>query len=164
MTNPLIQIENFPTKQKKIHKIIENSNRNNNAPHKIKNWIYELNWHSMAHPLSVQCDGFVSGAQFSVMATTKFVLWPVVDSVPRLSVVLYTGQIYECRSFKSLRLMGVNHIWKIILAFGWHNMSISGLHFILTSGIVSYNILGSASDKHCVVRSHRAPSKNNPYT
>lgn len=64
----------------------------------------------MAHPLSVQCAGFVSVAQFNVIATTKFVLWPVVDNVPRLSAVLYTGQMYECRSFKSLRLMGVNHI------------------------------------------------------
>lgn len=44
---------------------------------------------------------------------TKLVEWPVVDSVPRLSLVLYTGHEYAVVSGKSERLQGFSHIYKL---------------------------------------------------
>ena len=49
------------------------------------------NWHNNATPRTIQCS---SGLSLGInMAMTKLVEWPVVDNTPRLSLVLYTGEV-----------------------------------------------------------------------
>ena len=56
----------------------------------------------------IQCSGDFNVG--NVIAITKFVECPVVDNTPRLSLVLYTGQMYVTFSFISAFLTGNNHI------------------------------------------------------
>ena len=44
------------------------------------------------------------------MEMTKLVEWPVVESTPLLSVVLYTGHTYHLRSIRSDFRIGINQI------------------------------------------------------
>ena len=50
-------------------------------------------WQSMATPRLIQCCG--GRLVGSVMVITKLVECPVVDSVPRRSLVLYSGHTYS---------------------------------------------------------------------
>lgn len=63
----------------------------------------------MATPRMIQC----SGGRFigNNMAITKLVEWPVVDSIPRLSEVLYTGHVYTEAGNKSSFFIGFNQIY-----------------------------------------------------
>lgn len=91
-----------------------------------------------ATPLLIQCASGLSDG--SCMYMTKLVLWPVVESTPRLAVVLYTGQAYEAFFWNCALTPGFNHI----------------------TGIVSYNILGYDSPMTIFSLSHLAPSMKRP--
>lgn len=56
----------------------------------------------MATPLLIQWSGSTLGANGKNTINTKFVEWPVVDKVPLLSDVLYTGHSYFLASSASL--------------------------------------------------------------
>ena len=71
---------------------------------------------------------------------TKLVECPVVDSVPRLALVLYTGHVYVGAGLKSTLRPGFSHV----------------------TGMVSKRILGLDSFTTMFSRSHLAPSMNRP--
>lgn len=71
---------------------------------------YSDNWHSMAVPRRIQCSGGCNDG--SQIAMTKLVEWPVVDSTPFRSVVLYTGHVYVSLSCTCSFVTGVSQIWK----------------------------------------------------
>lgn len=96
-----------------------------------------------ATPLLIQWSGETLGARGKCTINTKFVEWPVVDNVPLLSEVLYTGHSYllaNSASFYFLLSIGCNIIY----------------------GISQFRIFGKGSVKIFLSKSHLAPSKNNP--
>lgn len=101
--------------------------------------IQSSNWHRQATPLLIQCcwDFFES----SVVYITKFVECPVVESTPRLALVLYTGHSYHGLGIVSDLTAGFSHI----------------------IGTVSNRIFGNDSSKMWRFRSHLAPSRNSPW-
>lgn len=69
---------------------------------------YSDSWQSIATPRMIQwLAGFPVG---NVIAITKFVECPVVESTPRLSDVLYMGHLYVSRSVMSKLFIGFSHI------------------------------------------------------
>ena len=57
-------------------------------------FIYVSNCVSIATPRFIQCFCLCSAVIGTLINITKFVEWPVVDKVPCLKEVLYTGQLY----------------------------------------------------------------------
>lgn len=71
---------------------------------------YSDSWHSIAVPRRIQCSGGCDvGSQ---IAMTKLVEWPVVDSTPFRSLVLYTGHVYVSLSCTCSFVTGISQIWK----------------------------------------------------
>lgn len=66
------------------------------------------NWQIIATPRIIQCSGGLLVGNST--AITKFVECPVVDRVPRLSLVLYSGQVYVSLFSISSFLLGIIHI------------------------------------------------------
>lgn len=71
---------------------------------------YSDSWHSIAVPRRIQCSGGCNvGSQ---IAMTKLVEWPVVDSTPLRSLVLYTGHVYVSLSCTCSFVTGISQIWE----------------------------------------------------